>query len=369
MKKNFIITLSIFVTSMLLFSLQGCDSGGGSGDGDGTGSYSTGDKVTVSFTAVTFKMVYVPGGLTFPTGLNDDGTATVANPYFIAETELTDELWEAVYDWATNAANDHDGDGTTGDDVYDFANPHYGFVPTDRFPVDSLNWRDCMVWSNALTEYSNANNGTNYSCVYYTDEAYTEPIRVSTNDDTDDDSDGVLDNSLVPGSEDSPYIKAETSGNTDMANCTGDGFRLLTSDEWELAARYVDGTTWNKGSHVSGDLTGYVISTTGTEESYSTVFDDYAVYKGNADDGVYKDWAPGYAVKSRDPNSLGIYDMSGSLFEWCFDWHYNNVGSKRIARGGDYRTLDYQLYLAMVLYNDPYDYNQDINLRIGRSAR
>ena len=61
--------------------------------------------------------------------------------------------------------------------------------------------------------------------------------------------------------------------------------------------------------------------------------------------------------------------MSGSLFEWCFEWDENNVGIKRIARGGDYRTLDYQLYLAMKLYNYPYDKNQDINLRIGRSAR
>lgn len=314
-------------------------------------------------------MVYVSGDQTFPIGLKDDDTATITNPYFIAETELTDELWKIVYNWAINTTVDHDGDGTTGDDVYDFANVHYGYVPDDRWPVTSLNWRDSIVWCNALTEFSNAINGTNYSCVYYTDDTYTEPIRVSTNDKTDSNGDDVLDNSLVPGSEDCPYIKADTGGNTDMANCTANGFRMLTSNEWELAARYVDGTTWNKGTHVSGDLTGYVIDSNPDGDTVSHVFDEYAVFEGNADDGQYDTWAPGYTVRSKKPNALGIYDMSGSLFEWCFEWDHNYVGIKRLARGGDYRTHNYDLYLAMILYNDPYDYNQKINLRIGRSAR
>ena len=55
-------------------------------------------------------------------------------------------------------------------------------------------------------------------------------------------------------------------------------------------------------------------------------------------------------VKSRKPNSLGIYDMSGSLFEWCYDWYGQNyyrqcgdvvdnpagpkTGETRIIRGG-----------------------------------
>ena len=261
MRNFFRITFMFFMAAMILFNVTGCESGG---DSDDLSSLTVGDQITITLTdaadTVNFKMIYVSGGLTCPIGAYDDETATIANAYFIAETELTDELWEIVHDWAIDTTVDHDGDGTTGDDVYDFANVHYGYVPDDKWPVDSLNWRDSMAWCNALTEFSNANNGTNYSCVYYTDAAYTEPIRVSTNDDTDSNGDDVLDNSLVPGSEDCPYIKADASGNTDMANCTANGFRMLTSNEWELAARYVDGTTWNKGTHVSGDLSGYVIN-------------------------------------------------------------------------------------------------------------
>ena len=35
-----------------------------------------------------------------------------------------------------------------------------------------------------------------------------------------------------------PYIKAATTGNTDMTNCTAKGFRLPGSMEWELAAMW-----------------------------------------------------------------------------------------------------------------------------------
>lgn len=368
MKKIFKSAIFLFVTILCLFAAPGCES-----SGDNLTSLSVGEKITITLTeaadTVNFKMIYISGGYTFPIGLYDDETATVPNAYFVAETELTDDLWTIVHDWAIDTTVDHDGDGTTGDDVYDFANVHYGYVPDDKWPVDSLNWRDSMVWCNALTEFSNANNGTNYSCVYYTDADYIEPIRVSTNDETDSNDDDILDNSLVPGSEDCPYIKAEETGNNDMVNCTANGFRMLTSDEWALAARYVDGTTWNKGTHVSGDLSGYVIDSNPDGDTASHVFGDYAVYVENADDGQYNNWNPGYTVKSKDPNALGIYDMSGSLFEWCFEWRDDNVGIKRIVRGGDYRTLDYQLYLAWKYSNEPYDYNQDINLRIGRSAR
>lgn len=79
---------------------------------------------------------------------------------------------------------------------------------------------------NALTEYYNAKNGsdTDLDCVYYTDSGYTIPIRTSTD---------VESINLVEGSVDVPYIKAIVNGNTNLANCIAEGFRLKPA--WQKA--------------------------------------------------------------------------------------------------------------------------------------
>ncbi len=67
-------------------------------------------KIAASGDGITFKMLIVLGGLSFKTndgdntnGL-DDSTASVTDSYWIADTEVTYELWSAVYDCATDAA-------------------------------------------------------------------------------------------------------------------------------------------------------------------------------------------------------------------------------------------------------------------------
>ena len=73
---------------------------------------------------------------------------------------------------------------------------------------------------------------------------------------------------------------------------TGKQFRLPTEAEWEFAAR---GGTASKG---------YMFS--GSDEVRSVANRD----RHNGP----------YAIKSKDPNELGIYDMSGNVNEWCQDW-------------------------------------------------
>ena len=101
---------------------------------------------------------------------------------------------------------------------------------------------------------------------------------------------------------------------------TGASFRLPTEAEWEFAAR-------------GGNLScGYIFS--GSNE-----FDGVAWYGGNSDE-------PTNDVGTKSPNELGLYDMSGNVYEWCNDWYgvYSSEqqinpkgprnGAYRVVRGG-----------------------------------
>lgn len=114
---------------------------------------------------------------------------------------------------------------------------------------------------------------------------------------------------------------------TRLNSRTGKKFRLLTEAEWEFAAR---GGNKSKGYKYSGsDYVGNV-----------------AWYESNSDSTTH-------VVGTKTKNELGIYDMSGNVWEWCQDWYgsypsynYTNPtgplsGSTRVLRGGswlyDYR--------------------------------
>ena len=76
---------------------------------------------------------------------------------------------------------------------------------------------------------------------------------------------------------------------------TGQHFRLPTEAEWEYAAR---GGSKNHGYMYSG----------------SNNVDDVAWYDGNSDHKTHD-------VATKQPNELGLYDMSGNVYEWCQDWY------------------------------------------------
>ena len=105
-----------------------------------------------------------------------------------------------------------------------------------------------------------------------------------------------------------------------LNSLTGKNFKLPTEAQWEYAAR---GGKKSRGYKYSG----------------SNSINDVAWYEDNSEGKTHD-------VGTRIPNELGLYDMSGNVWEWCNDWYgsYDSSsqtdpigpsgGSSRVHRGG-----------------------------------
>ncbi|MCI7407838.1 MAG: SUMF1/EgtB/PvdO family nonheme iron enzyme [Bacteroidales bacterium] len=196
---------------------------------------------------VEFKMIKVEGG-TFSMGATSEQEydalscekpvhSVTLSDYYIGETEVTQELWEAVMG----------------------SNPSY-FEGDNQRPVENVSWNDCQK-----------------------------------------------------------FIKK-------LNRLTGKEFRLPTEAEWEYAAR---GGKYSRGYKYSG----------------SNNADEVAWYDSNSGSKTHP-------VKTKKDNELGLYDMSGNVWEWCNDWYggyqsYSQTnptgpseGESRVLRGGGWCYFD-----------------------------
>lgn len=172
----------------------------------------------------------------FPDGLKNPQTkATIDRNFEIGQTSVTYRLWETVYVWATTAQTGNPNKRLAdGGPIYEFKNRGEQGASGEKSgsqnimygsglqPVTRISWEDAVVWSNAYTEWLNANEGTNYKPVYY---------KKDTSDFADDAN--VLRSSI----EKAPGVK--NLGLT-IVKHEYDGIRLASQKEWEFAATLRD---------------------------------------------------------------------------------------------------------------------------------
>ena len=135
-----------------------------------------------------------------------------------------------------------------------------------------------------------------------------------------------------------------------LNSLTGRTFRLPTEAEWEYAAR-----GGNKSLHY--------------KYSGSDNIDEVAWYNNNSGRSTH-------AVGTKSPNELGIYDMSGNVWEWCSDWYggYSagaqtnpqgpSSGSYRVLRGGSWINYAGNCRVSIRSYDDPGNSNINFGLRL-----
>jgi formylglycine-generating enzyme required for sulfatase activity len=169
------------------------------------------------------------------------------------------------------------------------------------------------------------------------------------------------------------YASIPTSDNTDWnaatANWEANGYRLPTEMEWMWAAM---GATADR----SNGYTGTGINTTGYAKAFagstgSNAIGDYAWYSVNSGNKTH-------AAGTKIANELGLYDMSGNVWEWTWDWYATHPtgtqtdyrgaasGTRRVVRGGSWGSSATGCTVAIRGSGSPYSRDFSVGFRVVR---
>jgi formylglycine-generating enzyme len=255
-------------------------------------------------------MALIPAGwFTMGDTLDGEADAIPTNIYvsaFVMDVNLVNYgLWTNVYAYAA-------GHG------YNFVDAGVNGGTGTNYPVEKVDWFDCVKWSNARSQQAGL------TPCYYTDAGFAQ---VFTNGD---------------------------NGTTVYQNLTVNGYRLPTEAEWEKAAR---------GGGIGLRFPwGNLIHTNQAQYSACTACDSYDLGPNNSPSGP----SP---VGSFDVNGYGLYDMAGNILEWCWDWHGTLYGQPtttnptgagpgsgvRVLRGGGWNYSARSARCAVRSYLNPTD--------------
>ena len=187
----------------------------------------------------------------------------------------------------------------------------------DLYPAYSVSWFDTLVYCN---ERSMKENLT--PC--YTINGSTDPNAWGE----------------VPDSETHRNFTTWFNATCDFQ---ANGYRLPTSAEWEYAARG------------GNELTGFQYQYSGSDD-----IDKVAWYKVNSNNMTHK-------VKTKQPNELGLYDMSGNVWEWIWDIS-TDATNHRHTRGTGYDREDQSIYISYHGQTLAYGMHSSIGFRLVRTA-
>ena len=302
------------------------------------------DLQTITVAGVSFNMVPVTGGIYWrgstATGVNADPDRNAArednihlvgvNSFRIAQTQVTRQLFQAVME--------HTGSGLTPVTFMAFDWPTVAVNSNMSLAANRISWYDAVVFMNRLSVLAGL------TPVFHLDGSVAD----------------INNNNSRPTNADTSWANRVT------VNPDANGFRFPSEAEWEYAARGGQQNEYTRTLGASG---------TNLRWSGSNNIDAVARWggtTGNSNNQVNP-------VRSLAPNQLGIYDMSGNVWEWCWDWAawpylagsptLDNpwgpaTGSIRVVRGGCWHGTAANTRVANRHNHSPWGRNGGIGLRV-----
>ncbi len=155
----------------------------------------------------------------------------------------------------------------------------------------------------------------------------------------------------------------KTGQSDDVVQTSAAGYRLPTDVEWEYAARGGVANRrfpWGDSDFIDHSRANYYSYWSGGAPYYSYDKATSSGYHPTYNDGTSPYTSPAGSFAA---NGYGLYDMTGNVWEWCFDWYPGYEGSNRVVRGGSwFNSADY-CRVGSRPYNWPYGANYDVGFR------
>ncbi len=253
-------------------------------------------------------IVLITGGTFTQTSPNQDSELEsfdhTVSDFHLGKFEVTYDLWYTVYQWAITNGYTFANEGREGNDGT------VGAFPTlaKYEPVTYINWRDMIVWCNAYSQLVELTPCYTYSALIIKDSRDTNAL--------------ACDNAVC--------------------NWNANGYRLPTEGEWQYAASNKGATSYDYASGLPIIINNYI--------PYELTEAKFVARISENSGGTT------HIIGSTEfPSALTLWDVSGNVFEMCWD-RYGNYpitqqidyrgpgnGTYRIVRGGCFWSTSCQI--------------------------